>query len=113
LKRLLIVGALAAASAIPFTWAASAATQGACVPNPAGTVCAQGDPAAQTGGVYADGSNTGPGPHGYVGVNDSEGVVGCWSGDYNGSTDNVITPIPPAAAAPAPPAAGPCTPAAP
>src|SRR6184192_3920899 len=88
LKRLLIIGALAAASAFTFNISANAAGQ--CVPNPEGTVCAQGDPTTQTGGIWADGNGANGGPSGYIGVNDNEGVVGCWTGDYNGSTDNVI-----------------------
>ena len=108
MKRLLVVGALAIASAFTFgTFGAHAA--GTCVPNPAGTVCADGDPTTQTGEIYADGNDAGPGPTGYIGVNSTEGVVGCWTGDYNGSTDNVITAIPPTGAPN--PSPGPCTPA--
>jgi hypothetical protein len=109
LKRLLIIGALAAASAFTFNISANAAVPG-CTAVPVGQVCADGDPAGQTGHVYADGNGANGAPSGYIGVNDSEGVVGCWTGDYSEGSNNVITPIPPAVAAPAPPAAGPCTP---
>jgi hypothetical protein len=75
-------------------------------------VCGSGDPAAQTGGVWIQGGGTAPGPvsHGYLGVNSDEGLVGCASGDYNGSSDNVISAIPPAGAPAQPDPNGPCTP---
>ena len=73
------------------------------MPNAVGVVCAQGDPAAQTGRVYADGNGANGAPSGYIGVNSTEGVVGCWTGDYAEGSNNVITEIPPAAEAPAPP----------
>jgi hypothetical protein len=77
-----------------------------------GSVRASGDPASQSGYVYADGTNGGAGPDGYIGVNSSEGVVGCWNGDYStGGGNNVITAIPPAAPSGPPATGGPCTPA--
>jgi hypothetical protein len=110
LKRLLIIGALAAASAFTFNMSAQAA--GTCVPNPAGTACAEGDPAAQTGHVYVDGNGANGAPEGYIGVNDSEGVVGCWTGTYSEGSNNVIASIPPAAPG-QPNPADPCAPSAP
>jgi hypothetical protein len=99
LKRLLIVGALAAASAIPFTWSASAADT--CTPNPAavGTVCAGGTGPAD-GHIVADGDATNPCPlAGYLAV-DSNGVSGASSGGYARGTNPII---PPSGAAPSNP----------
>ena len=117
MKRLLIVGALAAASAFTFSFGAHAAT--ACPAgdtvnnsNPAGVVCAGGDPAAQQGHIYADGNDTYGGPSGYIGANDSEGVVGCWTGDYaEGSNNVILDPMNPPTSPPAP--GGACDPSAP
>jgi hypothetical protein len=80
---------------------------------PVGTVHGYGDPATQSGGVYADGNGgpTGNGPQGYIGVNSSEGVVGCWTGNYStGGGNNVITAIPPSGAPAQPNPASPCSP---
>jgi hypothetical protein len=108
------VGGLAIAGAF-FAPGAHAATMGACTPAEAAgvaQVCGQGDPAAQTGGAWVQGGGTAPGPvsHGYLGVNDSEGVVGCANGTYTGSGDNVLTPIPPTGAPAQPDPTNPCFP---
>ena len=112
-----MVGGLVVASAFTFSWGAHAAT-GACTPDPAniGTACASGDATTQTGYVVVDGSDTGPiashgGPSGYIGV-DNTGVVGCWNGDYTpgGTTNNVISPVPPTVPSGPPSAGGPCSP---
>jgi hypothetical protein len=109
LKRLLIVGALAAASAFSFTVTANAVDQD----TPVGTVSADGDPAAQEGHVYADGNGANGAPEGYIGVNSSEGVVGCWTGDYAEGSNNVIAAIPPDAPTIPPNPGDPCAPSAP
>ncbi|MEY2464283.1 MAG: hypothetical protein QOH64_2421 [Acidimicrobiaceae bacterium] len=72
---------------------------------PVADITAQGDPTTQTGAIIVDGNGTVPGPigGGYIGVDSNEGVVGCATGTYTGSGDNVITKVPPPAAAPAPP----------
>jgi hypothetical protein len=108
------VGGLALAGAF-LAPGAHAATQSACTPDQAKgavQVCGSGDPTTQTGGAWIQGGGTVPGPvsHGYLGVNSTEGLVGCASGDYNGSTDNVITAIPPAGPPAQPDPNGPCTP---
>ena len=110
MKRLLIIGALAAASAFTFNISAQAADT--CAPNPEGTACAGGDPATQTGHIYADGNGANGAPSGYIGVNDSEGVVGCWTGDYaEGSNNVILDPANPPTSPPAP--GGACDPSAP
>jgi hypothetical protein len=79
---------------------------------PVADITAQGDPTTQTGAIIVDGNGTVPGPigGGYIGVDSKEGVVGCASGTYTGSGDNVITAIPPAVPPAAPNPANPCTP---
>lgn len=120
MKRLLIVGALVAASAFTFGLSAQAANP-TCptgdqvnVPTPVGVVCAGGDPTTQSGHVVADGNDSNPGPAaGYIGVDSNEGVVGCSTGNYAGTGDNVITAIPPTGAPTPPDPSNPCTPSAP
>lgn len=65
-----------------------------------GTVTATGDAASQTGYVVADGASANPGAlSGYIGVDSTNGVVGCSSGDYTpGGTNNQILGIPPSQA---------------
>lgn len=124
MKRFLLAGALVLAGAGAFSWSANANPQTCSGTinnvNPAGTVCANGDPATQTGYIYADGNDSNPGAaSGYIGVNSDEGVVGCASGDYNnGSDPNNTTPnnviLDPANPPSGPPATGgPCDPSAP
>lgn len=71
MKRLLIIGALAAASALPFAISATAET----VTTPAGTVTADGT-GPSDGYVEANGADTNPCPlSGYLAA-DSNGVQG-------------------------------------
>lgn len=109
LKRTTIVaGAFVAGLFITPTAFAETVT----VPTPVGTVTGSGDPATQSGYVVADGNGANGGPSGYVGISSSEGVVGCWSGDYDpAGGNNVVTAIPPTGAPEQPDPAGPCTPA--
>jgi hypothetical protein len=117
LRKLIIssaVGGLVMAGAF-LAPGANAATTSACTPAQAAgvvQVCGSGDPAAQSGGLWVQGGGTAPGPvsHGYIGVNSDEGLVGCASGTYTGSGDNVISEIPPAVPPAAPDPNNPCTP---
>ena len=105
-RTLILAGAFTAGLFI----APNAMAETVTVPTPVGTVTGSGDPATQSGYIVADGDNTAGGPSGYIGVDSDEGVVGCWTGDYNADGgNNVVTPIPPEAA-PEPPGEGPCTP---
>ena len=83
------------------------------VSTPVGVVSADGDPTTQSGHIYADGNGANGAPEGYIGVNSSEGVVGCWTGDYSEGSNNVITAIPPAVPPAQPNPASPCSPSAP
>jgi hypothetical protein len=99
LKRLLIVGALAAASAFPLAMSAHAADT--CTPDPAGvgTACAGGTGPAD-GHIVADGNDSNPCPiSGYLAA-DQGGVSGAASGGYQPGANYII---PPSGAAPSNP----------
>ncbi|MHB1713115.1 MAG: hypothetical protein ACYCV7_17295 [Acidimicrobiales bacterium] len=67
-------------------------------PNPAnpvlpsgGSLTASGSPTTKSGYVILQGGDANQGAlKGYIGVSSSEGVVGCNSGDFQGTGDNVI-----------------------
>lgn len=116
MKRFILAASALALAAALFSMGTA---QAVCQDIAIGEVCADGDPASQTGEIYADGNEGNPDPlDGYIGLNDDQGVVGCASGSYdadratdNDATDdnNVITPVPPTGP-PAAPSQGPCTP---
>ncbi|MDA8183248.1 MAG: hypothetical protein M0035_02285 [Actinomycetota bacterium] len=65
-----------------------------------GSVTVSGNATTQSGYVIAQGGDSNPGPlAGYIGLSTTEGLVGCTSGDFQGSGDNVIlnpsAPAPP------------------
>jgi len=130
LKRFLCIGALAFGVAVVGAGAAQASTPNpgptcgsdqVAVPTPLGVACANGDPGTQSGHVYADGESTNPGAGaGYIGVNSTQGVVGCSQGNYDRSegadpnaTPNhvLLDPSNPSVAPPDP--SDPCTPSGP
>ncbi|MHB1504130.1 MAG: hypothetical protein ACYCTL_08465 [Acidimicrobiales bacterium] len=64
-----------------------------------GSVTASGNLSTQSGYVMAQGGDANPGAlAGYIGLSSSEGIVGCSSGDFQGTGDHVIEPIPPTGA---------------
>jgi hypothetical protein len=98
LKRLLIVGALAAASAFPFAFAANAQT----VSTPAGDLTVNGT-GPSDGYVEANGTDTNPCPvNGYLAA-DSTGVQGSSKSGQGYTRNGPNQIIPPSGAAPTAP----------